>query len=132
MYLLRICIFGDTSDNSEHMEDYILKEIRKITMLLEALMKKTAGAKDNGYDIIRQEIANELTLDIDEVIISDNPVNMLSEKGFSNEEMDALASLLLSVRGSLSAYRQGQIEILNDHIRRHFQSAGYLSMALWE
>ena len=66
-------------------------------MLLEALMKKTAGAKDNGYDIIRQEIAKELSLDIDEVIIS-----------------------------------QGQIEILNDHIRMHFQSAGYLSMALWE
>ena len=114
------------------MEDYILKEIRKISMLLEALVRKTAGATDNGFDIIRQEIVNELDLDIDEVIISEDPVSMLADKGFSNEEMDALASLLLSVRGSLSAYRQGQIEILNDHIRKHFQSAGYLSMALWE
>ena len=70
MYLLRICIFGDTSDNSEHMEDYILKEIRKITMLLEALMKKTAGAKDNGYDIIRQEIANQVNLEHDYRVVA--------------------------------------------------------------
>ena len=61
------------------MEDYILKEIRKITMLLEAL-----------------------------------------------------ASLLLSVKGSMSMYRQGQVEILNSHIRKHFQSEGYLSLALWQ
>lgn len=114
------------------MEDYILKEIRKISMLLEALVRKTAGATDNGFDIIRQEIVNELDLDIDEVIISEDPVSMLADKGFSNEEMDALVSLLLSVRGSLSTYRQGQIEILSSHIRKHFQSAGYLSMALWE
>lgn len=94
-------------------------------------MQKTTGATDNEYDIIRQEILAELALDIDEVIISGDPVSMLAEKGFSNEEMDALVSLLLSVRGSLSTYRQGQIEILNGHIRKHFQSEGYLSMTLW-
>jgi hypothetical protein len=114
------------------MEDYILKEIRKITMLLEALMRKTAAEPDGGYDIIRQEMIKELGLDIDEVMINEDPVAILVEKGFSNEEMDALASLLLSVIGSVSMYRQGQVEILNNHIRAHFQSEGYLSLALWQ
>ena len=114
------------------MEDYILKEIRKITMLLEALVKKTATQPDGGYDIIRQEMLEELALDIDEVIICEDPVRILTEKGFSNEEMDALASLLLSVKGSMSMYRQGQVEILNNHIRKHLQSEGYLSLALWQ
>lgn len=114
------------------MEDYILREIRKITMLLEALVKKTAADPDGGFDIIRQELAKELTLDIDEVILSDDPVSILTGKGFSNEEMDALVSLLLSVRQSMSMYRQGQIEILNNHIREHFQAEGYLSLALWQ
>lgn len=114
------------------MEDYILKEIRKITVLLEALAKKTATVPDSGFDMIRQELKKELALDIDEVIISDDPVNMLTSKGFSNEEMDAFVSLLLSVKNSMSMYRQGQIEILNNHIRDHFQSEGYLSLALWQ
>jgi hypothetical protein len=114
------------------MEDYILKEIRKITMLLEALVKKTAAEPDLGYEIIRQELIRELDMDIDEVIICEDPVGILMEKGFTNEEMDALASLLMSVKGSISMYRQGQMEILNDHIRKHFQSEGYLSMALWQ
>lgn len=114
------------------MEDYILKEIRKITMLLEALMKKTAAQPESGYDIIRQELMRELALDIDEVMISEDPVGILMEKGFSNEEMDALASLLLSVQGSISMYRQGQVQILNNHIRQHFRSEGYLSFALWQ
>lgn len=114
------------------MEDYILREIRKITMLLEVLLKKTAAAPDRGFDIIRQELTRELALDIDEVIISDDPVGILTGKGFSNEEMDALVSLLLSVRQSMSMYRQGQIEILNNHIREHFQAEGYLSLALWQ
>lgn len=114
------------------MEDYILKEIRKITMLLEALVKKTAAQPDGGYEIIRQEMIRELALDIDEVIICEDPVGRLTGKGFSNEEMDALASLLLSVKGSMSMYRQGQVEILNNHIRKHFQSEGYLSLALWQ
>lgn len=114
------------------MEDYILKEIRKITVLLEALAQKTATVPDSGFDMIRQELKKELALDIDEVIISDDPVNMLTGKGFSNEEMDAFVSLLLSVNDSMSMYRQGQIEILNNHIRDHFQSEGYLSLALWQ
>lgn len=114
------------------MEDYILKEIRKITVLLEALAKKTATVPDSGFDMIRQELNKELALDIDEVIISDDPVNMLTGKGFSNEEMDAFVSLVLSVKDSMSMYRQGQIEILNNHIRDHFQSEGYLSLALWQ
>ena len=113
------------------MEDYILKEIRKITMLLEALVQKTAAEPDTGYDIIRQELIQELSLDIDEVIICEDPVGMLTGKGFSNEEMDALASLLMSVKSSISMYRQGQVEILNNHIRQHFQSEGYLSLALF-
>lgn len=114
------------------MEDYILKEIRKITVLLEALTKKTATAPDSGFEMIRQELKKELALDIDEVIISDDPVSMLTGKGFSNEEMDGLVSLLLSVKESMSMYRQGQIEILNNHIRDHFHSEGYLSLALWQ
>ena len=114
------------------MEDYILKEIRKITMVLEALVKKTAAQPDEGYTIIRQELIQELALDIDEVMICDDPVRILIEKGFSNEEMDALASLLLSVKGSMSMYRHGQVEILNNHIREHFKSEGYLSLALWQ
>lgn len=114
------------------MEDYILKEIRKITILLEALAKKTASVPDSGFDMIRQELKKELALDIDEVIISDDPVSMLTGKGFSNEEMDALVSMLLSVKESMSMYRQGQIEILSNHIRDHFQSEGYLSLALWQ
>ena len=114
------------------MEDYILKEIRKITMLLEALVKKTATQPDGGYDIIRQEMLEELALDIDEVIICEDPVRILAEKGFSNEEMDALTSLLQSVKGAMSMYRQGQIEVLSDHVRQHFQTEGYLSLALWQ
>ena len=114
------------------MEDYILREIRKITMLLEALVKKTAAAPDGGFDIIRQDMAAELDLDIDEVILHDNPVSLLLAKGFSNEEMDALVSLLQSLKGTMSMYRQGQIEILGNHIREHFQSEGYLSLALWQ
>lgn len=114
------------------MEDYILKEIRKITMLLEALVKKTAAEPDGAYDLIRQEMVKELDLDIDEVLICEDPVLILTEKGFSNEEMDALASLLLSVKDSMSMYRQGQVEILNNHIREHFQTEGYLSLALWQ
>ena len=114
------------------MEDYILKEIRKITMLLEALVKKTAAEPDGGYDLIRQEMVKELDLDIDEVLICEDPVRILTEKGFSNEEMDALASLLLSVKDSMSLYRQGQVEILNNHIREHFLTEGYLSLALWQ
>jgi hypothetical protein len=114
------------------MEDYILKEISKITLLLEALIGKTAMEPDKGYEIIKQEMMKELGLDTDEVIICGNPVGILAEKGFTNEEMDALASLLLSVKGSMSIYRQGQVEILNDHIREHFRSEGYLSMALWQ
>lgn len=114
------------------MEDYILREIRKITMLLESLIRNTATEPDSGYDIIRQEMTKELALDMNEVIISEDPVSILTEKGFSNEEMDALASLLLSVKGSMSMYRQGQVEILNNHIRQHFQSEGYLSLALWQ
>ncbi len=114
------------------MEDYILKEIRKITLLLEALLKKTAADPDGGYDIIREEMMKELALDIDEVLICEDPVGILTEKGFSNTEMDALASLLLSVKNSMSMYRQGQVEILNNHIRAHFQSEGYLSLALWQ
>ena len=51
------------------MEDYILKEIRKITMLLEALVKKTAAEPDGGYEIIRQELIQELDMDIDEVVM---------------------------------------------------------------
>ena len=113
------------------MEDYILKEIRKITMLMEALVRKTASEPDGGYEIIRQELIRELAMDIDEVIICDDPVGILTEKGFSNEEMDALASLLMSVKGSMSLYRQGQAEILYNHIRQHFQSEGYLSLALF-
>lgn len=114
------------------MEDYILKEIRKITMLLEALVKMTAAEPDGGYDLIRQEMVKELDLDIDEVLICEDTVRILTEKGFSNEEMDALASLLLSVKDSMSMYRQGQVEILNNHIREHFQTEGYLSLALWQ
>ena len=114
------------------MEDYILREIRKITMLLEALVKKTAASPDGGFDIIRQELNKELALDIDEVILCDDPVSILSGKGFSNEELDALVSLLLSVKGSMSMYRQGQIEIMNNHIREHFQIEGYLSLTLWQ
>ena len=114
------------------MEDYILREIRKITMLLEALVKKTDAAPDGGFDVIRQELAKELALDIDEVIISEDPVSILIAKGFSNEEMDALTSLLQSVKGAMSMYRQGQIEVLSDHVRQHFQTEGYLSLALWQ
>lgn len=114
------------------MEDYILKEIRKITLLLEALIRKTAAEPDGGYDIIRQEMIRELALDIDEVMISDDPVGILADKGFTNEEMDALASLLLSVKGSISMYRQGQVESLRNHIRKYFQAEGYLSLALWQ
>ena len=51
--------------------------------------------------------------DIDEVFISENPVRILTEKGFRNEEMDALASLLMSVKDSMSMYHQGQVEIMN-------------------
>ena len=114
------------------MEDYILREIQKITILLEALIKKTAAEPGSGYDIIRQEMMKELDLDINDVIISEDPISILTEKGFSIEEMDALASLLLSVRSSMSMFRQGQVEILNNHIRQHFQSEGYLSLALWQ
>ena len=114
------------------MEDYILKEIRKITLLLEALLKKTAADPDGGYDIIREEMMMDLALDIDEVLICEDPVGILTEKGFSNTEMDALASLLLSVKNSMSMYSQGQVESLNNHIRAHFQSEGYLSLALWQ
>lgn len=89
-------------------------------MLLEALAKKTAAAPDRAFDIIRQEMQEELTLDIDDVIFSEDPAGLLAGKGFSNEEMDALASLLMAVKGSLSMYRQGQIEILNNHLKEHF------------
>ena len=114
------------------MEDYILKEIRKITMLLEALVRKTAAAPDGGFDIIRHEMAIELSLDIDEVILGEDPVSILAGRGFSNEELDALVSLLLSLKNSMSMYHQGQVEILANHIREHFQSEGYLSLSLWQ
>ena len=101
-------------------------------MLLEALVRKTTAEPERGLDIIQQEMIRELGLDIDEVFICEDPVRILIDKGFSNEDMDALASLLLSVKGSTSMYRQGQVEILHDHIRKHFQSEGYLSMTLWQ
>jgi GMP synthase PP-ATPase subunit len=88
------------------MEDYLLREIRKIGELLSALLQKMgmlrkAEEQKMLYATARMELMEELKLNIDTLLEGENIVDTLkNEYGFNHEELGKFAELLFELVGA--------------------------------
>ena len=85
------------------MEDYILNEIKRITQFLISLIEKlqlfsATRGKEAISNALKSEMFDKMDINIDEIIETNDCVNILIEKhGFNDEDMDTFAELLYNL-----------------------------------
>lgn len=86
------------------MEDYITREVSKTTAAIETILKEIVPLVEKKvpsaeiHDCVKTELAGRLGLDIDTVLSKDDFINVLvSEYGFGNDSLNALAELLYTM-----------------------------------
>lgn len=85
------------------MEDYIIRELSKITTLLEAILQKIGLAKrsqtpEQITTLSKTELLEQMHLDLDKILASEDFIGTLrTEYGFDDQGLERFAELLFDL-----------------------------------
>lgn len=85
------------------MEDYILREINKIALLIEALLMRVGAMKRSGeqaevYAVSKTELLEQMNLDLDTALDDPElPASLRTKYGFDDQSMERFAELLFDL-----------------------------------
>ena len=91
------------------MKDYILREIDKISKVIEAILLKigvlkTENKREEIMEATKLELVRQLNIDIDELLENENFIEVLVQKyQFRNNDMEKFADLLFDLVESAEA-----------------------------
>ncbi len=118
------------------MADYIKREVEKIaTVIGELLIKLGIGKRgntvENAYDCCHKDLSDGLNIDLDKLLVDDNPLMYLTAvKGFGPEHLESLAQALRATMPTGSARRDTELTLLIGKILSYLSDIGYVSFSL--
>ena len=113
------------------MADYIKREVEKIATVIGALLIKLGIGKsgntvENAYDCCHKDLSDGLNIDLDKLLVDDNPLMYLTAvKGFGPEHLESLAQALRATMPTGSA-----LTLLIGKILSYLSDIGYVSFSL--
>ena len=115
--------------------DYILREIEKISRMIEAILTKIgllkrSGSSESIYQVTKVELLEKMDLNIDTLLEKNNPVDILTkEYGFDNNSLEKFAELLFDlVEASEDRVEKGRLAAGITAIFGHLEKFGTYSL----
>lgn len=96
------------------MEDFILREIDKIGVLLRGILRKIGllGQTDSADTVVettKTELAGQLSIDIDTLLAEEDFVSVLAERhGFGPDDLELFAELLADLAAAADTPAEAQ------------------------
>lgn len=88
------------------MEDYILREINKIGLIIVALIEKlrlarSVSSENDAYEVVKSEMQTELKFNVEELIIKGERAEDIAKRHqFNDENLEKFAELLYEFQQS--------------------------------
>jgi hypothetical protein len=110
------------------MKDFVLREIDKISKVIEAILLKIGILKkentsDDLLEVTKLELLKNLDIDLDQLLQEENFVEILTQKyGFSNDNLEKFAELLFDFIETINPIEEKQKLIYSiSKIYRHLE-----------